>query len=230
MQQPATSADPVPPTTKEVVWLTPGVRGIGLASFLADVGHEVPTALLPSLLTTTLGASAAALGVIEGVSDALAGAARFGGGVLADDPARRRATAVGGYTSTAVLAGLTGVAGAVWQVAILRASAWAARGLRVPARNALLGLSFVAAGLGSGCVETAEHAAVAGLAPAALRGSSFGLLASVQAFGNLAASAGAGLLWTWGSPRVAFLYLAAWMLPALVGLLGLSRHVSTGGR
>ncbi|MGH9120005.1 MAG: hypothetical protein ACRD0A_19710, partial [Acidimicrobiales bacterium] len=47
-------------------WLTPGVRGIGGASLLADLGHEVPTALLPSLLTSTLGAPAAALGVIEG--------------------------------------------------------------------------------------------------------------------------------------------------------------------
>ena len=49
-----------------------GVRGIGTASLLADLGHEVPTALLPSFLTTTLGAPAAALGVIEGVSDGLA--------------------------------------------------------------------------------------------------------------------------------------------------------------
>ncbi len=49
-------------------WLTPGVTGIGAASFLADAGHEVPTALLPSLLTSTLGAPASALGLIEGVS------------------------------------------------------------------------------------------------------------------------------------------------------------------
>jgi hypothetical protein len=67
-------------------WLTPGVRGVGIASLLADLGHEVPTSLLPSLLTSTLGAPAAALGVIEGVSDALAGVARLGGGALADDP------------------------------------------------------------------------------------------------------------------------------------------------
>jgi MFS family permease len=33
---------------------------------------------------------------------------------------------------------LIGVATSVWQVAILRAGAWTARGLRVPARNALL--------------------------------------------------------------------------------------------
>jgi MFS family permease len=119
-------------------WLTPGVKGIGSASFLADLGHEVPTALLPSLLTTTLGAPAVALGVIEGVSDALAGVARLGGGALADDPNRRRAVAVGGYSATAVLSAATGAATSVWQVAVLRAGAWTARGLRVPARNALL--------------------------------------------------------------------------------------------
>ncbi len=91
-----------------VSWRTPGVRGIGAASLLADVGHEVPTALLPSLLTSTLGAPAAALGLIEGVSDGLAGVARLGGGAFADDPKRRRAAAVGGYTTPAVLSGLLG--------------------------------------------------------------------------------------------------------------------------
>lgn len=126
------SADPVQP------WLTPGVRGIGTASLLADVGHEIPTALLPSLLTSTLGAPASTLGVIEGVSDGLAGVARLGGEALADDPSRRRAVAVGGYTATAVLSASTGAATATWQVGLLRAGAWTARGLRVPSRNALL--------------------------------------------------------------------------------------------
>ena len=119
-------------------WLTPGVRGIGTASLLADLGHEIPTALLPSFLTATLGAPASALGLIEGVSDGLAGAARLAGGALADDPHRRRTAAIGGYTTTAVLSGLIGVATSAWQVALLRAGAWTARGLRVPARNALL--------------------------------------------------------------------------------------------
>ena len=67
-----------------------------------------------------------------------ADAHRFGGGALADDPGRRRAIAVGGYTTTAVLSSVTGAATSVWQVGVLRAGAWAARGLRVPARNALL--------------------------------------------------------------------------------------------
>ncbi len=43
------SDEPVPP--RAVRWLTKGVWGIGLASFLADMGHEVPTALFASLVT-----------------------------------------------------------------------------------------------------------------------------------------------------------------------------------
>ena len=119
-------------------WLTPAVGGIGAASLLSDAGHEIPTALLPALLTSTLGAPAAALGLIEGISDGLAGVAKFAGGPLADDPTRRRTVAVGGYTATTVLSAGIGAATTVWQVGVLRAGAWAARGLRVPARNALL--------------------------------------------------------------------------------------------
>jgi MFS family permease len=119
-------------------WLNRGVAGIGVASFFSDVSHEVPTALLPSLLTTTLGAPAAALGTIEGIADGIAGAAKLAGGALADDPGRRRATAMGGYTATAVLSALIGAATAVWQVGVLRTGAWLSRGLRTPSRNALL--------------------------------------------------------------------------------------------
>lgn len=119
-------------------WFTPGVRGIGLASFLADMGHDIPTALFASLVTITLGAPASVLGLMEGLADGLAGLARFIGGPLADTPSSRRRTAVGGYVSTALLSALIGAATAVWQVAFLRMAAWASRGLRVPARNALL--------------------------------------------------------------------------------------------
>lgn len=53
---------------------------------------------------------------------------------------------------------------------------------------------------------------------ATIRGSAFGLLAAVQSFGNLAASGIAGLIWTLASPEAALVYIAAWMLLALVGL------------
>lgn len=114
------------------------MRSVGVASFFSDVGHEIPTSLLPSFLTSTLGAPASALGLIEGIADGAAGVAKLAGGALADDPHRRSKVAVGGYVTTAVLSSAIGLAGAAWQVAVLRTGAWAARGLRGPARNAIL--------------------------------------------------------------------------------------------
>jgi MFS family permease len=82
----------------------------------------------------------------------------------------------------------------------------------------LLAFAFVAAGVGIGCIETAQHASVATLAPAEVRGSAFGVLAAIQGFGNLAASIVAGLLWSLVSASVAFLYLATWMVLSIVGI------------
>ena len=401
-------------TQEDPKWLTPGVWGIGLASFLADVGHEVPTALFASLITITFGAPAAVLGFIEGLADGLAGLARFAGGTLSDDPERRRRVALGGYALTAILSSLIGVAGTILQVALLRMAAWTSRGLRVPARNALLadlvpaevygraygfermmdnlgaiggpllalglvtlvgirtaivlsvipgllatlailyairhiprmtshtripvhivvrpllrgslgqvllgvsffeagnvattllilrasqqltpslglnratqvaiGLyvgynvaatlasvpagrlsdkwgairvlavgvfffllayigfavsvpnvlilagSFIVAGLAIGCIETSQHASVAALAPVDLRGSAFGLLATVQSFGNIIASGIAGLLWTAFSPSIAFIYLAAWALISCVVLARIAWQHSCSSR
>ena len=78
---------------------------------------------------------------------------------------------------------------------------------------------FVLAGIGIGCVETAEHTAIATHAPADIRGSAFGLLAATQSFGNLAASLLAGILWTAVGPSWAFAYLAIAMAVAFVILL-----------
>ena len=90
-----------------------------------------------------------------------------------------------------------------------------------------LGAAFVLAGVGIGCVETAEHAAIATAAPADLRGSAFGLLAAVQSFGNLAASGIAGLIWTIASPTAAFVYVAVWMAACLVALPSAAVILST---
>ena len=124
--------------TRRFAWLSPAVGAIGVASFFSDVGHEIPTSLLPSFLTVTLGAPASALGLIEGVADGVAGVAKLAGGAIADDPHKRRGVAVGGYATTAVLSSAIGVATAPIQVGILRTGAWAARGIRGPSRNALL--------------------------------------------------------------------------------------------
>lgn len=63
-----------------------------------------------------------------------------------------------------------------------------------------------------------REAAVAALAPEHLRGSAFGLLATVQAGGNVIACTIAGLLYTVASPAVAFGYVAACMALALATL------------
>jgi hypothetical protein len=81
---------------------------------------------------------------------------------------------------------------------------------------------FATAGLGIGCVETSQHAAVATLAPTELRGSAFGLLAAVRSFGNMLASTIVGVLWSAFSPTAAFLYLA---IGAVVALLVLIRRM-----
>jgi MFS family permease len=82
----------------------------------------------------------------------------------------------------------------------------------------LLGVAFAVAGVGIGCAETAEHAAVAAFATDELRGSAFGLLATGHTVGNVAASVVAGLLYTVASPAIAFVYLTVWMLIALATL------------
>jgi lysophospholipase L1-like esterase len=64
-----------------------------------------------------------------------------------------------------------------------------------------------------GCVETAEHAAVASFAPSNLRGSAFGLLATIQAVSNLAASVVAG---------VQYLNIARTALPGQSGVTSMS--------
>lgn len=119
-------------------WLSTGVLGVGAASFFSDAGHELATSVLPTFLTSTLHAGPAALGAIEGVSDALIGLSKLAGGPLAADPRRRARLASSGYLGTAIATAAIGLTTAVWQVAILRATAWVSRGIRSPARDMLL--------------------------------------------------------------------------------------------
>jgi MFS family permease len=118
--------------------LTPGVGSIGAASLFSDLGHEMTTSVLPTFVTATLHSGPGALGLIEGVSDALVGVAKLAGGPIAADPDRRRALVRGGYVGTALATGAIGLTVAIWQVAVLRALAWMSRGIRSPARDAML--------------------------------------------------------------------------------------------
>jgi MFS family permease len=116
----------------------PTVLGVGLASLLSDTGHEMATAALPGFLSQ-IGASAAALGAIEGIADGALSTSKVVGGVLADRPGADRAKiAAAGYLVTGLGYGSFALAGSWPAVAVGRAVAWAARGARTPAREAIL--------------------------------------------------------------------------------------------
>jgi MFS family permease len=118
-------------------WLNRTVLGIGLASLLSDWSHEVATTILPAFLAT-MGAAAAWLGVIEGVSDGLSSFAKMGSGYFTDQVRRRKPIAVAGYVVTATGTACFGLATQAWHVLLCRAGAWLGRGVRTPVRKALL--------------------------------------------------------------------------------------------
>ena len=126
-----------PPSPSGVRWLNRTVLGIGLASLFSDWSHEIATAILPAFLAT-MGAAAAWLGLIEGISDGLSSFAKMASGFYTDRLQRRKPIAVAGYLVTALGTASFGVATAAWHVLISRSLAWLGRGVRTPVRKALL--------------------------------------------------------------------------------------------
>ena len=123
--------------TPSTRWLSRTVLGIGLASLLSDLSHETVTSILPALLAS-MGLAAGALGTIEGVADGLSSLAKLYGGWWTDRLEHRKRLCAGGYAAMAAATGIIASATA-WPVLLLgRAGAWISRGLRTPARKALL--------------------------------------------------------------------------------------------
>ena len=124
-------------------WLNRNVVGMGLTSLLSDVSHEMATAVLPGFLTA-LGISAAVLGLIEGVADGVSSFVKLGAGWLSDRAGRRKPIAVGGYFITGSSTALIALAAGWPLVLFARALGWFGRGIRGPARNAILAASVPA--------------------------------------------------------------------------------------
>ena len=118
-------------------WLNRTVLGIGLASLFSDWSHEIATTLMPAFLAS-MGAAAAWLGLIEGVSDGLSSFAKMASGYYTDKLPRRKPIAVLGYLVTAFGTAAFGLATSTWHVLFARATAWLGRGVRTPVRKALL--------------------------------------------------------------------------------------------
>lgn len=122
---------------KKKTWLTRNVIAIGLVSLFSDLGHETATTILPVFLAT-LGAAPWALGVIEGVSDALSSFSKLWSGWFCDRTGKRKPVAVTGYVLTGIFKATIGLATSWWHVLFSRSAAWLGRGARAPARDAIL--------------------------------------------------------------------------------------------
>ncbi len=141
------------------------VVALGAVSFLTDVSSEMIYPLLPLFLARELGASATALGAIEGAAESTAAFLKLGSGWLSDRVRRRKPLVVAGYALASAARPLVGLAGAVWQVLAIRLTDRVGKGLRTSPRDALIADSTDAAvrGRAYGFQRAADHAgAVAG--------------------------------------------------------------------
>ena len=118
-------------------WLNRNVVGMTVTSFLGDAGHEMVTAVLPGFLGT-LGIAAAALGWIEGVSDASSSFVKLGAGWYSDRIGHRKGIVSAGYLLTGTALAVFALA-VSWPIILLgRVVSWFGRGIRGPLRDAML--------------------------------------------------------------------------------------------
>ncbi|MDQ8731031.1 MFS transporter [Bradyrhizobium sp. LHD-71] len=138
-----------------------GVWVLGFVSMLMDISSEMIHALLPVYLVTVLGASMVTVGLIEGIAEATASITKIFSGALSDWLGKRKLLAVIGY-------GLAAFTKPVFPLA--------------PSIGWLVAARFVDR-VGKGIRGAPRDALVADLAPAQLRGASFGLRQSLDTVG-----------------------------------------------
>ncbi len=192
--------------------LPPTVRALGTASLLNDASSEFLYPFLPVFLTSVLGASRTAVGLVEGCAEAAATAAKFAAGPLALRLRRRRPLLVLGYGAAALSRPLLALVPAWGGALALRVADRLGKGLRGPPRDALIAV----------------------VTPPADRGRAFGFRASMDHAGAVAgallgAAAGALLLPDAADPG--FGGTLRWMLllgalPAFLALPVILRWVS----
>ena len=120
------------------------VRGLSLVSGFNDAASEMVYPLLPAFLTATLGAPAAALGVLDGAADLAASLVRLASGRIADRAARRGPLVLFGYALAGVIRPLIALAQSAGMVIGLRVADRIGKGIRSPARDAMIAESVPA--------------------------------------------------------------------------------------
>ena len=152
---------PVSPNATKVQGLPATVWALGLTSLFMDISSELIHGLLPLFLVLNLGASAAVLGLIEGIAEATAQISRVFSGWLSDTLGKRKALAVAGYGLAAATKPLFPMASSVGLVLFARFADRVGKGIRAAPRDAL----------------------IADVTPPARRGAAFGLRQSLDTIG-----------------------------------------------
>lgn len=123
--------------TKKRNWFNRTVLGAGLTSAFGDFCYETTTVILPGFLAV-LGIPAAALGVIEGIADAVASFTKMIAGYVADRFGHRKALVLVGYGLAPAGQALIALA-LGWPLILLgRVASWFGKGLRGPLRDAII--------------------------------------------------------------------------------------------
>ncbi len=140
------------------------IWGLGLVSLFMDISSELIHSLLPIFLVTTLGASTATLGVIEGIAEATAAITKAFSGVLSDQLGKRKLLTGLGYGLAALTKPLFPLAHSIEWVFLARFIDRIGKGIRGAPRDAM----------------------ISDLAPPELRGASFGLRQTLDTAGAFA--------------------------------------------
>ncbi len=127
-----------PDAGKGVRTLPKTVWALGLVSMFMDISSEMIHALLPLFLTTTLGASVALVGLIDGVAESTASISKVFSGYLSDRFGRRKPLILLGYGLGALTKPLFALATSPALVLGARFADRIGKGLRGAPRDALI--------------------------------------------------------------------------------------------
>lgn len=135
--QPILQEEPVEPDSR-----VPGIKHsvfvLAVVSFLTDIASEMVYPLVPIFLTTSLGAPASAVGLIEGLAESTTAFVRAWSGWLSDRVRARKPMILGGYALAAMGKVVLALA-YVWPVVLLaRTVDRAGKGIRTAPRDALI--------------------------------------------------------------------------------------------
>lgn len=118
--------------------ITGNVLILGLVSFFTDVSSEMIYPLLPLFLTGVLGAGPAFLGLIEGIAESTSSLLKLFSGVVSDRVRRRKMLVLAGYSVSALMRPLIGLAYSATTVLVIRTGDRVGKGIRTSPRDALI--------------------------------------------------------------------------------------------